>query len=303
MANKINRVRIGIIALAVIISLAVIVSILSFSWVGVTSEVGTGGLPLSAGELSAVPQSVTEDAVSLAMELFGDSQEKYDAFINQLLAMYSETKDKDFIIFFNSGGWGWNVVENSPDWWSILTGVESELDSSGYTSLLLNYQRTVDTLQGRLDELVEMFTGYPSKAADLAYRVEFLTSHISGLKVILAGESNGTIISDETMNILKDNPQVYSIQIGPPFWHESIIQDRALVLTSNGVIPDSFSQGDFPTMIWANLRALFGLSQSEEDSGRILHYVLAPGHEYQWQYPEVYSQVKNFLTKNFGTKW
>jgi len=80
-------------------------------------------------------------------------------------------------------------------------------------------------------------------------------------------------------------------------------QDRALVLTSNGVIPDSFSQGDFPTMIWANLRALFGLSQSEEDSGRILHYILAPGHEYQWQYPEVYSQVKNFLTKNFGTKW
>ena len=302
MANKINRLRIGIIALVVIISLAVVVPALSFSWVGVTSEVGTGGLPLSADELSAVPQSVTEDAVSLAMELFGDSQEKYDAFINQLLVMYSETKDKDFIIFFNTGGWGWNVVENSPDWWSISTGIKSELDSSGYTSLLLNYQRTVDTLQGRLDELVEMITGYSSKATNLAYRVEFLTSHISDLKVILAGASNGTVICDKTMDILKDNPQVYSIQIGPPFWHESIIQDRALVLTSNGVIPDSFSQGDFPTMIRANLRALFGLSQSEGDAGRILHYVLAPGHEYRWQYPEVYSQVKNFLTKNFGTK-
>ena len=302
MANKINRLRIGIIALAVIISLAVIASILSFSWVGVTSEVGAGGLPLSAGELSAVPQSVTEDAVRLATELFGDSQEKYDAFINQLLAMYSETKDKDFIIFFNSGGWGWNVVENSPDWWSISTGIKSELENSGYTSLLLNYQRTVDSLQGRLDELVEMITGYSSKAADLAYRVEFLTSHNSDLKVILTGASNGTVISDETMNILKDNPRVYSIQIGPPFWHESIIQDRALVLTSNGVIPDSFSQGDFPTMIWANLRALVGLSQSENDAGKILRIVLAPGHDYRWQYPEVYSQVKNFLTKNFGTK-
>lgn len=302
MASKINRLRIGIIASAVIISLAVIVSILSFSWVGVTSEVGTGGLPLSASDLSAVPQSVAEDAVRLATELYGNGRGERDDFIGQLLVMYSETKDKDFIIFFNTGGWGWNVVENSPDWWSISIGIKSELESSGYTSLLLNYQRTVDTLQGRLDELVEMINGYSSKAADLAYRVEFLTSHISDLKVILAGASNGTVIADETMHILKDNPQVYSIQIGPPFWHESIIQDRALVLTSNGVIPDSFSQGDFPTMIWANLRALVGLPQSEEDAGKILRIVLAPGHDYRWQYPEVYSQVKNFLTKNFGTK-
>lgn len=302
MASKINRLRIGIIALAVITSLAFIVSVLSFSWVGATSEVGTGGLPLSAGDLSAVPQSVAEDAVRLATELYGNGRETRDDFVSQLLVMYSETKDKDFIIFFNTGGWGWNVVENSPDWWSISTGIKSELESSGYTSLLLNYQRTVDTLQGRLDELVEMINGYSSKAADLAYRVEFLTSHNSDLRVILAGASNGTVIADETMNILKDNPRVYSIQIGPPFWHESIIQDRALVLTSNGVIPDSFSQGDFPTMIWANLRAVVGLPQSEEDAGKILRIVLAPGHDYRWQYPEVYSQVKNFLTKNFGTK-
>ena len=300
--GRIKRLAL-ILTLAVVAWLAIGLLAVSFSWVGVTSEVGTRGLPLSVDDLSAVPQSVAEDAVRLATELFGDSQEECDSFANQLLAMYSKAEDKDFIILFNPGGWGWNMVEHSPDWWSISTGVKSELESSGYASLMLNYQRTVDTLRGHLNELVEMITGYSSKAKDLAYRVEFLTSHNTDLKVILAGESNGAIICDRAMCMLEDNPQVYSIQTGPPFWHENTILVRTLVLTSNGIIPDSFSQGDFLTIIRANLRSVLGLSQPEGSSGKILHYVQAPGHDYRWQYPEVYSQIKNFLTKSFGTKW
>jgi len=302
-ASKIHKRKVGIIALIVVVSLAVIVPVLSFSWVGIICEIGTWGLPLPTFDPSAVPESVVEDAARLATELYGDSREKCNDFLNQLLATYCEAKDKDFIVLFNSGGWGWNVVENSPDWWSISSGIKSELDSSGYTSLLLNYRRTVDTLQGQLNELVEMFTGYSSKAGDLACRVEFLTRHNSDLRVILAGESNGAVICDKVMSLLKDNPQVYSIQTGPPFWHRNVMLDRTLVLNSNGIIPDSFSHGDFLTMIWANLKAVLGLSQSEDSSGRILRYVEAPGHQYRWQYPEVYSQIKNFLDKNFRIKW
>jgi len=298
--GRIKRLTL-ILTLAVVAWLAMLV--VSFSWVGVTSEIGTGGLPLSADDLSAVPQSVAEDAVRLATELFGDSQEECDSFANQLLAMYSKAKDKDFIILFNPGGWGWNMVEHSPDWWSISTGVKSELESSGYASLMLNYQRTVDTLRGHLNELVEMITGYSGKAKDLACRVEFLTRHNTGLKVILAGESNGAIICDRAMSMLEDNPQVYSIQTGPPFWHENTILVRTLVLTNNGVVPDSFSHGDFLTIIRANLEFLFGLSQAEGESGKILRYIKAPGHEYGWQYPAVCSQIKNFLDNNFRTKW
>ena len=262
---------------------------LSASQVAVTSEIGSGGLPLSASDLSTVPQSVTEDATKLATELFRDDPENYDDFKNQLLAAYLEAKDKDFVVVFNSGGWGWTLVETSPGWWSIFTGIESELNSSGYTSLLLTYRRTVDTLQGRLNE-------------DLAYRVEFLTSHITDLRVIVAGESTGTIISDRTMTILSDNPQVYSIQTGPPFWYDNIMLGRTLVMTDNGIFPDAYSQGDFFTIIRANLEALLGLPQPEDQPGTILRYVRAPGHDYGWQYPEVYSQISNFLNKNFGIK-
>ncbi len=53
-------------------------------------------------------------------------------------------------------------------------------------------------------------------------------------------------------------------------------------------------------MIGANLKALLGLSQPGDDSGKILYYVRAPGHEYQWNYPEVYSQITDFLDEIFG---
>ena len=299
MKSKIRKLGIGV-TLALIIALTIMA--LSPSEVGVTCEVGTGGLPSSVYDLSAVPQPVTEDAARLATELFGDCQEKCNDFVSQLLATYSKAKDKDFIVIFNSGGWGGNLLEASLGWQSIFTGIESELASSGYTSLLLDYRRTVKTLRGCLDELGERITGYSSKAKDLAVRVEFLTNHIPDLRVILTGESTGTVICDSVMNILEDNPQVYSIQTGPPFWHENIALNRTLLLTSNGIVPDSYSQGDFWAMVWGNLKYWFHLSQPEDNFGTIPHYVGAPGHDYWWQYPEVCSQITNFLEQNFGIK-
>lgn len=302
MASKLRRLGI-VAALAVILLLGAVLLAFSYTEAGVTSTIESGDLSVSAHNLSAVPQSVVEDATMLAKELFGDYQEKSDDFVKQLLAVYMEARDKDFVIVFNPGGWGWGSAEASQGWWGILGGIASELDSSGYKSLLLNYQRTTDSFRGQIDESVEMLTFYPAKAKDLATRVEFLTTNIPELRVIVAGESNGTIISDSVMSILKDNPQVYSIQTGPPFWHENNMLDRTLVITNNGIIPDSFSQGNFLTMISSNLKALFGLYQPQDDSGTILYYIKAPGHEYRWQYPEVRAKITNFFERDIGIKW
>ena len=299
----INIRRLGIfVALSAVLILGVAVLFFSYSDVGVTVGVGTGGLPLSVPDLSAVPESVAEDAAELAKELFEDYREEYEDFVSQLLAAYVEAVDKDVVVIFNSGGWGWNFLENSPGWYSISTGIESELDKLGYTSLLLNYRRTEETLRGIVDEGVEMITAYPSKAENLACRVEFLTRHIPDLKIIVTGESDGTVISDSAMNILRDNHRVYSIQTGPPFWHQNVVQERTLVLNNNGRHPDTFSQGDIPTMLWTSLGDVLGIPQSEESSGRVLFFLRAPGHDYRWQYPDVCSQITNFLEENFGVE-
>jgi len=276
---------------------------LSYVDIGLTDIEDTGETALSVPDLSAVPQSVADDAIRLAQELFGDYHERYNDFVNQLLATYVEARDKDIVVLFNPGGWGWDFLENSPGWQSISVGIESELDSLGYKPLLLDFRRTKETYQGLVREFVELVSDYPSKAENLARRVEFLTAHNPDLKVIITGESNGTVISDRVMHILQDNPRVYSIQTGIPFWHQSVMRDRTLVLNNNGVTPDSFSRGDIPAMVWASLKALLGFSSpDDEDPGRIFYFLRAPGHDYRWQYPGVYSQIKNFLEENLGFK-
>jgi hypothetical protein len=293
--------RFGIlIALSLVLLLGAVVLVASYSESGVTSSIGTEGLPLSLADFSTVPQSVVDGASNLATELFGDCQEECDNFVNQLLAVYSEAKDKDFVIMFNPGGWGWNLVEESPGWWSIFGGIESELEGLSYTSLELNYLRAANTFRGRIDAVKELINGYQEKAEDLACRVEFLTTYIPDLRVILAGESTGAIITDGAMEILEDNPRVYSIQTGPPFWHQTAMLERTLVMTDNGITDDSFSDGDLFDIIWGYLKKVFGLAELEDDFGTSPHYVTAPGHDYWWQYPEVSSQITDFLRQNFG---
>ncbi len=298
MKNKLYRLGVAI-ALAAILVFGIVGLVASYSEVGVTRGVGVDELTLSASDFAEIPQSVVEDAAALAEELFGEHQDKQDDFVDQLLIAYLEAKDKDLVVIFNPGGWGWSLLEGSEQWQSIFTGIESVFDNKGYTLLWLDYQRTADNLLGYLDESVQLITNYSSKIQNLVSRVEFLTDNIPDLRVIITGESNGAVIVDGAMNSLEDNPQVYSIQTGPPFWHETTMLDRTLVLTDNGITPDSFSRGDLITMFWGNIRALFGISQPEDDSGNILYYVKAPGHDYQWRYPGVGPEITGFLERNF----
>ncbi len=299
MRNKIRRVSIR-----VIVPIAVVMVIASalYSTIGVTYEVGSQGSFIPVADLSAIPQSVAEDATELATEIFGNCQEKCNDFMNQMLAIYSEAKEKDFVIVFNSGGWGSKMIEHYLSGWSILNGIEAELDSLGYLSLSLVHLRTDGSWLGCLDEITERISGYPAKAKDLASRIEFLTNHIPDLKVIITADSGGIAICDKVMTILENNPQVYTIQTGPPPWHGNTASNRTLVMASNGIIPDSFSQGNLWAMFWGNLGYWFGLSQPIDDFGTPSHYVGAPGHDYWWQYPEVCSEISDFLDENFGLK-
>jgi len=301
MARRIRKFKVALLISASLLFVFVLTAFF-YTFVGVVGEVGTSGAPLSVADLSRVPQSVIEDATTMARELFGDYQDKYNIFVTQLLALYLEAKDEDFVVLFNSGGWGWNVLERSAGWTSIFDGMKSELQKLGYKALFVNYQRTEENLRGIIDEFMEVVSVYPTKAEKLAKRVEFLTSHVPDLKVIVAGESNGTIISDSVMNMLRDNQQVYSIQTGPPFWYKTTMRERTLVLESNGLTRDTFSEGDIGAILWASAKALLGLAPPDEDPGRILYFMRAPGHDYQWWYPHVYYEITNFLEKNFGFK-
>jgi len=293
----------GIVVLLVVVPLIAIVWLTIFSSeVGMARDIGIQEPSLSTYDYSSVPQSVIDDAVELAGELVGKGQEKIQNFVDQLLAMYMEARDRDVIIVFNSGGWGWNFTNESPGWASILDGIKSQLESLGYNSLVLNYRRTSSGITGCIKEFYEAAARYPHKAKDLAWRVEFLTDHLPNLRIIVAGESTGTVISDKTMGLLKDKPRVYSIQTGTPFWHKPTALDRTLLMNSNGRGVDTFSYGNVPAMIWATVKGWFGLTSPDDNPGNILSWLKAPGHDYSWQYPGICAEVANFLESNFGRK-
>jgi len=279
------------------------VTLLAFSYtdIGIADLVGEEASAVTMADFSDVPESVAEDAVALAMELYGDYHDKYTEFVNQLLIAYAKAKDKDFVVIFNAGGWGSDLLESSPGWHEICRGITDELGKLGYSSLILDYHRTAQSIWAFIKEFVEAIADYPSKAKVLASRVEFLTEHIPDVKIIVAGESSGAVIADRVMDSLRDNPRVFSIQTGTPFWHRRETLERTLALDDNGIRPDSFARGDILTIIWSSLKALVGLSPPEgEDPGRILYFMHAPGHDYRWEYPGVYSKITQFLRQNFG---
>jgi len=296
MAARFRRLKIGV-ALFVAVSLVIVLLAPSPVVPATASEVGSGDIPLSIQNFSLVSQDLINEADELAIELFGSNQQKCQEFTSQLLGMYLAAKDKDVVIINNSGGWGWSSMLDFTYGLDFIVGVDAEFTRLGYSTLWLDFYRTAKTLNGCLSELMLAPGLYPLKARDLASRVDFLTRHIPGISIILTGESNGCTICDDIMHILKDNPQVYSIQLGPPFWNNSASSERSLILRSNGIIPDSFSQGNVFTVIRANLEALFGISQ--EDPGHILLYIGARGHDYQWQHPGVGPRIIQFLNKYF----
>jgi pimeloyl-ACP methyl ester carboxylesterase len=298
MSTKIRRLKIAA-AAVVAVSLAIVLTAPSPVTPATVCKANSGSTPLTIQDFSGIPQPVIDDATEVAAGLFNTEAKRHD-FMSQILATYLEARDNDIVVFYNPGGWGWDPIEESPNMGTIIDGIQAELTRLGYSSLVLEYKRTAHSLNGCISELMLAAAQFPMKIEDLAARIEFLTGHIPDIRVILIGESNGAAFCENVMNSLQQDSRVYAIQIGPPFWHNGSVSDRALVLRSNGSVPDTFSHGDVITIIRSNLEALFGISQ--QNPGNILLYIGAPGHDYSWQYPEVRLKITGFLDNSFSRR-
>ena len=149
----------------------------------------------------------------------------------------------------------------------------------------------------QLKEFREMVLSYPKKTKMLEAEVDFLTQHIDNLKVILAGNSDGGVYTNEVMQLLEGNSRVYGIECGIPFYYRGSVPERALVINDNGVTPDVMVKGNIASLVWANITH-FPTHRSPE--GHIMLYFRAPGHIYTWDHPEVRMQITSFLEANFG---
>ncbi|MFC1873005.1 hypothetical protein ACFLYV_04770 [Chloroflexota bacterium] len=299
--KKIAWYRVGILAMVIVAALlGGFLVAASYVDIGVIDVVNGKTEELITPDLRAIPPAVSADAAQMAEKLYGPNGDSYTRFVDQLLATYQVSRGRDVVVLFNSGGWGWNAAYDSSGWQSIIQGISGQLGAQGYDTVVINYRRTSENLWGMVKELFEVTNNYPFKAEALALRLEFTARHLPGMRIILAGESNGTVITDRVMYMLKDNENIFSIQTGTPFWHDPVFPERSLVLNYNGQVVDTFAQGDLGSLLVTTIKGILGLEPPEENPGTVLKFLRAPGHDYGWQYDEVKTRIQGFIRGKFN---
>ncbi|MDD5499078.1 MAG: hypothetical protein PHI10_06320, partial [Dehalococcoidales bacterium] len=221
-------------------------------------EKDNGNNYITAEGESGVEAGIIEDAKQQAEALYGKDNPASQDYFHQLIGIYNYCQDIDTLIVFNAGGFGWDSVTDAQGWITIMEGVENWLKATGHNVKVVNFERTRASFEGIVSESLAFWGWFPAKADDLAGRIRFITRNVSGLKVLLAGESNGATIVEETFRRLQGNPNVFAIQTGPTVVQRSKAHERSLVMRHNGKIEDSFSQGDVFTILRSNLEAMLG---------------------------------------------
>ncbi|GAF99414.1 unnamed protein product, partial [marine sediment metagenome] len=120
--------------------------------------------------------TLKEEAERLAKQLFEDDIEKRAGFTSGLLDIYSQAKDKDFLVIHNPGGWGTTRVENLLQWErSIVEGVSASIEKLGYNRQLIQYFRTDRGIWEIMKDIREQMRFFTNKARIMAAEIEFIT--------------------------------------------------------------------------------------------------------------------------------
>jgi hypothetical protein len=308
MKKKGRFLTLGKAVLAVFLA-ACLLGLVIYAAGGYSRETNSSGLSLESMSI------IEQQAWQAAEEVVGSGKKAQEQFVTEVLDLYSKVKDSDLVIFCNSGGWGTKPLSSDYQGQSWLAGMMEKLTQLGYEPCIIDDIRTGNSLPEHLFEFKEDLTHYPSKSKVLAAKIDFLTQHTSNLKVIITGQSNGAAFTGEVANRLKDNPKVYSIQVGIPFWHRVHEVGRSLVIDSSGIGSDALADRDLVAIIKSNWDKLLILNHVPAftpvdwfisrtalilTSYKFGLGLLAPGHEYMWEYPGVGPVIEAFLVNNFS---
>lgn len=251
------------------------------------------------------------EARLLAQQLFGDDMKKCTGFANRLLDICARARGRDFLLIHNPGGWGDTPLDELIYWEkSLVEGVTATIERLGYDWLLIQYFRSGSSWWTHLRDMKKQFSfflkGKSSEARVMAAELKFITQHITNLKVILVGVSQGAAFGNAVIQQLDGLRQVYSIELGMffPYMSRRVVTERTLVIDSNGAVPDPMVhrnlRAGFRAYITAPFRWIKYRLQGKPE--KFTYCINVPGHEYSWEYPEVRRQIEDFLNANFGVK-
>jgi hypothetical protein len=264
---------------------------------------------------NAADDDIRKELMELADETVLFSKDAKERFVAEALEIYDNAGDCDVVIYFCEGGWGSRPLSVNPEGRSLVAGIVSTLTSMGYTCCIADYPRTRRTAGDYLYEGIQLVLQYPAKSKQLAAKMDFLTGHVDGLKVIVVGKSSGALYVNETAELLRDNPDVYTIQIGSPLGCKTPVSGRSMAVCDNGIQGDAMIKLDVISLVKQNklqvLFILFAPSFTTIDwiIGKLLVAVgfcntrfplVMPGHDYMWHYPKVGPAIETFLQGVMG---
>jgi hypothetical protein len=263
---------------------------------------GTNGGP----DITFVDMNLREDAYRLAREIF-KNEKAADKFAGQVIDVCTNARGKDLLIVHNPGGWGHARLDQCLEWErGIVVGVEAAVREMGHSCFMTQYLRSGEGRREEMRDLKEQFRFFESKANIMAAWLRFVNTHVSGIKVILVGISQGAAFGNSVMQRLGESYQAYSIELGFPFMYKSrrIITERTLAIEGNEIKPDAMTKGNVWIGAGIFLAAFFRWIRYNLE-GRPIPLALcikAPGHEYDWGNPEIQRQIRDFLEANFRVK-
>ena len=252
-----------------------------------------------------------EEANLLGQQLYGKNTIERAALTNRLLDICTRVQGKDILVIHNPGGWGSTPLDDLLQWErSIVDGVVTTIERRGYSLLLVQHFRGGSSWWARMKDTKEetyfLFKSQSRKVKELAAEVRFIARHFNNLKILLIGASQGAAFSNAVMREIGKLHQVYSIELGLFFPHMSrrVITERTLAIDDNGQVPDPIARGNlrvgFKAYITAPYRWLKYRLHGQPQ--KFTYCINAPGHDYNWEYPEVRQRIEEFLKIKFGTK-
>lgn len=196
-------------------------------------------------------------------------------------------KKSDIVIIFNSGGWGVVKYEKANDLKPIIENIKNHFNNKKVS--IVPYYRTENHLIGR----IAYFKDYLSFFSKESRQVALVLSN-SQKPVILIGLSNGALLVDRAMEKMKNKKNIFSIELGKPFFGGRSKNKNILFIKDK---QDILSNGDI-----LNLIKVFLLSPINWAKNIIfkrgIEYGLAlkiDGHVYTWGKYE--QKIINFLDK------
>jgi hypothetical protein len=261
-----------------------------------------------------VPQDnevIKKEADRLAAQLYKGDSQKRASFTSRLLDIYNRAKDNDFLLVHNPGGFGGTPIEELLQWErSVVEGISSTIERLGYKALLTQHLRSGvgfwEHMRDMKDQICFFLKSKSSKVRVLVAELRFITRHLQALTVIMIGASQGAAFSNAVMRQMGEIDRVYSIELGIFFPHmpRRVITKRTLAIDGNGIMPDPMSHRN----LWIGFKAYLTAPwrwikyRLQGKPQKFTYCINAPGHDYNWEYPEVQRQIIDFLTLNFGDK-